>query len=128
MRYGRALLFIPGNSPELGFWQGPVDQIWSRLELDRKIQGAELLQAINHILKENRVGFADLTSLGVMPGPASYTHLRIFVSTANTLAWAQGLPLFTIKPESRIPDDVPSLISTAKVNQVVKPIYPTELA
>lgn len=122
-----ALVLLAGKLPQIGLWQGLDPPFWSALTLEQKIQGSNLLAEIVRLLANNEVSLTNLTSIGVMPGPASYTQLRLFVSTANTLAWNLGLPIFTIQTDSNIPQDLSRLIGSAKVNQVIKPVYPTKL-
>lgn len=125
MKNQRTFVFIPGQNPQLGLWSGTVTNNWSVASLDQKMQGGDLLVAISQLLADNKVKLTDLTSIGVMPGPASYTHLRIFVSTANTMAWILGLPIFAIPGDAYLPTDLPRLIGMAQKNQVINPIYPS---
>ncbi len=51
---------------------------------------------IEEILKETKIGYADLTAIAVSKGPGSYTGLRIGVSTAKGLCYALGIPLIAV--------------------------------
>lgn len=51
---------------------------------------------IEEILKETKIGYADLTAIAVSKGPGSYTGLRIGVSAAKGLCYAMGIPLIAV--------------------------------
>ncbi len=51
---------------------------------------------IEAILKENNVGYGDLSAIAVSQGPGSYTGLRIGVSSAKGLCYALNIPLIAI--------------------------------
>lgn len=51
---------------------------------------------IEEILKETKIGYADLTAIAVSKGPGSYTGLRIGVSAAKGLCYALGIPLIAV--------------------------------
>lgn len=57
---------------------------------------AYLVTAIGDCLKAAGLGKADLTGIAVGIGPGSYTGIRIAVTTAKTLAWTMGLPVFGV--------------------------------
>ncbi|MDN3596294.1 tRNA (adenosine(37)-N6)-threonylcarbamoyltransferase complex dimerization subunit type 1 TsaB [Zunongwangia endophytica] len=59
---------------------------------------------IDEILKENQLKIDNLDAVAVSKGPGSYTGLRIGVSTAKGLCFAQDIPLIS----------VPTLTSLAK--------------
>ncbi len=51
---------------------------------------------IEVILKENNIGYQDLSAIAVSQGPGSYTGLRIGVSSAKGLCYALNIPLIAI--------------------------------
>ncbi|MFK7900204.1 MAG: tRNA (adenosine(37)-N6)-threonylcarbamoyltransferase complex dimerization subunit type 1 TsaB [Cyclobacteriaceae bacterium] len=51
---------------------------------------------IENLLKSTKYTIADLDAIAVSKGPGSYTGLRIGVSTAKGLAYAQDLPIIGI--------------------------------
>lgn len=53
----------------------------------------ELLPAIHRVMRESGLGWAGLDLVGVCVGPGSFTGVRVGVTTARSLAQAQGLPL-----------------------------------
>lgn len=52
-----------------------------------------LLAFLRDTLAEQGATFHDLTGIGVMKGPGSFTGLRIGLSVANTLADSLGVPI-----------------------------------
>lgn len=57
---------------------------------------AYLVSAIGEALSAAGVAKADLDGIAVGVGPGSYTGARIAVTTAKTLAWSLGLPVYGI--------------------------------
>ncbi len=51
---------------------------------------------IEEIIKEAGITFSDLSAVGVSQGPGSYTGLRIGVSAAKGLCYAQEIPLISV--------------------------------
>jgi tRNA threonylcarbamoyladenosine biosynthesis protein TsaB len=57
-------------------------------------QAAELLPAIDALLRERRVGLAAVTSIVLSDGPGSFTGLRVGAAVAKALVQARELPLW----------------------------------
>lgn len=122
MKNLQVIVFLPGERPSIGLWRPALRIAYISLELGPKPSGPDLLAQIAKLLG-SKSALRSLTHCGVMVGPASYTHVRIFVSTANTLAWTLAIPIFAIHCDNRVPDDLAKLIQTAKKNYPVEPIY-----
>lgn len=58
-------------------------------------QSEELLSEIEKLLNEMKITKKDLTTIVVNPGPGSYTGQRVGISTANCLAFALNIPIFS---------------------------------
>jgi len=58
--------------------------------------GERLHSYIGEIMEQQGVGFADLQAIAVSKGPGSYTGLRIGVSAAKGLCFANNLPLISV--------------------------------
>lgn len=66
-------------------------------ELNEEYSHSEKLTVfISEILKENNIGFKQLSAISVASGPGSYTGLRIGVSTAKGLCYALSIPLIAV--------------------------------
>lgn len=56
----------------------------------------QLMPAIDEALKQAKMKVKDLDRIAVAAGPGSYTGLRIGLSVAKSLAWAQGIDLVAV--------------------------------
>ena len=56
----------------------------------------ELMPAIDRIMRESGLAFADLDALAVGIGPGGFTGLRIGVATAHGIAQSAGIPLHPV--------------------------------
>jgi len=61
---------------------------------------------IQEIMEKNHVGYKQLDGIAVSKGPGSYTGLRIGVSIAKGLCYAQKIPLIAISPLQAMSDYV----------------------
>lgn len=52
-----------------------------------------MLDEIEALLKSQDLGWSDLSGIVVFKGPGSFTGLRIGVTVANTIAYAQKIPI-----------------------------------
>ncbi len=53
----------------------------------------ELLPTIDAVLKREQITVKDVTAIAVALGPGSFSALRVGLSVAKGLAWANGLPM-----------------------------------
>jgi tRNA threonylcarbamoyladenosine biosynthesis protein TsaB len=63
-----------------------------RWEAGRKLSG-ELLTHIKKALQKNDADWGSLEGVVVFEGPGSFTGLRIGATVANTIAYAQSIPI-----------------------------------
>lgn len=61
----------------------------------RQNHSVELLPSIETILNRQQVTIRDITAIAVATGPGSFSALRVGLSTAKGLAWANDIPLVT---------------------------------
>jgi tRNA threonylcarbamoyladenosine biosynthesis protein TsaB len=66
-----------------------VEESW---ESGRQLSD-QLLTKISQLLSSHNLEWKDLTGIIVFKGPGSFTGLRIGVTVANTIAYAQALPI-----------------------------------
>lgn len=57
---------------------------------------AKLIPHIFAVFKKGRKTLSQLKKIIVVSGPGPFSALRIGVTTANTLAWVLGIPLYTL--------------------------------
>jgi tRNA threonylcarbamoyladenosine biosynthesis protein TsaB len=63
-----------------------------RFEADaKKERSQKLLPFIDEKLKELNKSIDDISEIEVVTGPGSFTGLRVGVSVANTIGWAQQI-------------------------------------
>ena len=75
---------------------GPAGPLAGHLHRDPASRAEKLYSAIRDLLEEAALEAAALGGVAVARGPGSFTGLRIAASTAKTLAWAAGKPLFAV--------------------------------
>jgi len=61
-----------------------------------------LLRSIDELLVEQGVGKGHIDAVVAVPGPGSFTSLRIGITTANGLAYGLSVPLFSISKQDAI--------------------------
>lgn len=61
-----------------------------------KNHSVRLMPTISHLLSELELKPKDLDAIAVAQGPGSYTGVRIGFTTAKTMTWSLGLPLYPI--------------------------------
>lgn len=117
---------ISNNEQYVGLWQPHHDDYWHTVVIEPGARAdGQIFTAVETLLSLHHLPLKSITHIGVMPGPASYTQLRIYVATANALAWALHLPLFAVPTGSSLPEDIPSLLTSAKRDVPIEPIYPS---
>lgn len=112
----------------VGLWRPHHAEVWVAHELPLgRDSGPALLRSTLALMTSHGETWTSITHVGVMHGPASYTQLRVFITTATTLAWVKGLPIFSFDPTAKIPDDISVLLAHAKRNQAIEAVYPHNL-
>lgn len=82
----------------------------------------ELLSRIERLLKKHKLSFPDLKSIIVYEGPGSFTSLRIGLTVANTMAYAQGILIVGATGEDWVQTALTKL-PNAKPGDYVMPHY-----
>lgn len=79
-----------------------------------KPQDQDIVGAINEALRLSKLTWKDIDDLEVNPGPGSFTGVRVGVSVANAIAFANGIAVNGVQPPiSPVYDSEPH-ITTAK--------------
>jgi tRNA threonylcarbamoyladenosine biosynthesis protein TsaB len=72
----------------------PAEPTGARVRTGSNARAEKLFVEIESLLAECGLAPGDLAGVAVAAGPGSFTGLRIAASTAKTLAWTLGIPLF----------------------------------
>lgn len=88
-------------------------------------QSADILPAIEGVLKNHKIELKDITAIAVNQGPGSFTGVRVGVSVANALAWSLNIPVVGYRDG----EFEATLIKIAKnskkkFSKIVLPYYP----
>jgi tRNA threonylcarbamoyladenosine biosynthesis protein TsaB len=84
---------------------------------------AETLNSkIEEILNKSSISYDDLDGIAVFKGPGSFTGLRIGMSVANALAYAQRVPVVARGGEDWVKDSIEALNKGAD-DKVAVPEY-----
>ena len=68
------------------------DRIVASESLDHRVDDAELVPAVESILKKAGWSYSDLTQIACVIGPGGFTSLRVAVALANTLSSQLKIP------------------------------------
>ncbi len=63
---------------------------------DKKYASRDLVPIIQSILTKNKINVTDLDGIIVNKGPAPFTSLRVIITTANGLSFADNVPLIGV--------------------------------
>ena len=120
------ILTIKTNTPicELALYDGnnrQAEKIW---ESGRQL-AVQLPGAIEELLKGVDMPWSDVQGIVIFQGPGSFTGLRIGSTVANTIAYAQKIPVVGTQTEDWIKQGIARL--AAKENdKIVTPHYGSE--
>lgn len=82
----------------------------------------QLLEHIENLLKNQKISWNGLTGIIVYRGPGSFTGLRIGLTVANSIAYAQNIPVTGSSGEDWMKDSMARLKKTSSGGQVM-PTY-----
>ena len=93
-------------------------------EAGRKLS-SELLATLADLLQANNRDWESLTGVVVFRGPGSFTGLRIGATVANTIAYAQAIPIVGMLGDSWVREGLDALAAGNNDTQVL-PHYGAE--
>lgn len=85
-----------------------------------------LLKFLHDKLAEHAKTFVDISALGVMKGPGSFTGLRIGLTVLNTIASDMGLPIVGVEQSGDWRERALDRLSSGENDQLVMPHYGSE--
>lgn len=123
------LLFCLDSESFIGLWQPAHGEQWQKeaVVITRTSQENPLFLALETLLTKNQLTLHAISAIGVTQGPGSYTQLRSFIAAANSLAWAAQIPIFAFPAPTKLPDEIPQYLNSARLNVPIDPIYPTAI-
>ncbi len=88
------------------------------------VRPEEFLFTIDSWLREQRIDLKSISDLAVVVGPGSATALRTILAWANTFAFTQSIPMYSIELAPGV-DDRAALIDLAGTHSVpmLRPLY-----
>ncbi len=101
-----------------------VDREWHQdysWESDRTL-AKWLLGYLDKILKEHKKTWADISAIGVLQGPGSFTGIRIGLTVMNTIADSQKIPIVGARGDNW-QDEAMKKINSGINEQIVLPFY-----
>lgn len=106
---------------ELYLYEGP--KRLAELKWPAHLKLAETLNTqIEQILNKSSIYYSDLKGIAIYKGPGSFTGLRIGVSVANALAYAQTIPIVARGGDDWLAQAIQGL-STGQNDQIAVPEY-----
>jgi len=88
------ILGIRTDKPEAELYLYDEDKKLAEIKWPAHLKLAETLNTkIEEILNKSSISYGELNGIAVFKGPGSFTGLRIGMSVANALAYAQSLPI-----------------------------------
>lgn len=83
----------------------------------------DLLKNIDELLASRGKSLEDLTGVGIVKGPGSFTGLRIGITVANTLAEARAIAIVGVEAGDSWRQDAIERLSRGEHDQIVLPEY-----
>lgn len=82
-----------------------------------------LLAFLRDKLKEHSATFNDISGIGVMKGPGSFTGLRIGITVMNTIASAQQIPIVGVTADEQWQEVALTWLQKDENDELVMPEY-----
>jgi len=88
------ILVIRTDKPQAELYIYDDDKELAQIKWPAHLRLAETLNAkIEGILNKSSIFYSDIGGIAIFKGPGSFTGLRIGMSVANALAFAQSIPI-----------------------------------
>jgi tRNA threonylcarbamoyladenosine biosynthesis protein TsaB len=107
---------------ELGVYAAGGKQVHAHKWLAERRLAKELLGVLVAQLHEAGTDFSKLTGIVVYQGPGSFTGLRIGMTTANTIAYSQNIPVVGTQGDNWLQDGLVKL-REGQNDRLVLPVY-----
>lgn len=117
------ILALRTDKPEAELYIYDDDKKLAELKWQAHLKLAETLNAkIEEILNKSSISYEDLGGITVYKGPGSFTGLRIGISVANAIAFAQNIPIIARGGDDWLQKSIEDLQS-GKNDKIAVPEY-----
>lgn len=101
------ILAIRTDKPEAELYLYDGDKKLAEAKWQAHLKLAETLNSkIEEILNKSNISYSDLDGIAVFKGPGSFTGLRIGMSVANALAYAQEISIIASSGEDWLAESI----------------------
>lgn len=116
-------LGIRTDKPEAELYIYEADKQLAELKWAAHRELAETLNSkIEEMLNKLSISYDDINGLAIYKGPGSFTGLRIGMSVANALAYAQNIPIVANGGEAWLQQSIEDLLA-GKNHKIATPAY-----
>jgi tRNA threonylcarbamoyladenosine biosynthesis protein TsaB len=120
---GMKILVLRTDKPEAELYIYDGHEKLGEIKWQAHLKLAETLNSkIEEILNKLSISYDGLDAIAIYKGPGSFTGLRIGMSVANALAYAQNIPIAAENGEDWIEKSIKALQS-GKNDQIALPEY-----
>jgi tRNA threonylcarbamoyladenosine biosynthesis protein TsaB len=117
------MLALRTDKPEAELYLYDSQKKLAEIKWQAHLKLAETLNTqIKKILNKSSISLNDIQGLAIYKGPGSFTGLRIGISVANALAYAQSLPIVAKGGEDWIQKSIDALLD-GQSDRVATPEY-----
>lgn len=117
------ILAIRTDKPEAELYVYEDDKKLAEIKWQAHLKLAETLNSkIEEILNMLSISYNDLDGIAVFKGPGSFTGLRIGISVANALAYAQNIPIITDGGNNWLEKSI-QVLQSGKNDRIAMPEY-----
>lgn len=109
---------------EIGLFDDDKELIYKKWEAHRQLADTIHLK-LKRILNQSSIDLGDIEGLVVFEGPGSFTGLRIGITVANALAYAQNIPIVAKDGQNWLRDGIEDLMA-GKNDKIATPEYGAE--
>jgi tRNA threonylcarbamoyladenosine biosynthesis protein TsaB len=117
------ILAIRTDKPEAELYLLEGNKRLSEIKWQAHLKLAETLNSkVEEILNKSSISYKDLNGIAVFKGPGSFTGLRIGMSVANALAYAENIPIVAREGEGWLRQSANDLMA-GETDKIAIPEY-----
>lgn len=117
------ILTIRTDKPEaeLGLYKSQQQLVYIKWEAHRELSNT-IHKKLDEILNRSSIQLSDIEGIVCFEGPGSFTGLRIGLTVANALAYAQDIPIIGLGNNNWTEDGIKDLLA-GKNDKIALPAY-----